>query len=283
VLRRIKSDPHRIRAFFFDPLDVHVCAPYPWTSMASALLVTIPFSHYCEKARWALDRAGVGYVEEGHLPGFHRLAVRRTGSAHTSVPVLVVGGRTIGDSTDILAYADAMASAERRLYPEAARARADVLALEEELDEGLGPDFRRVMYFHVLPQRATAMGMFEQSTPRWELWGVRAVFPILRRGMKRFMKIDERTAAESLERVLRVFDAIEKRLADGRSYLAGDRFTAADLTFAALAGGAMKPPEHPIRFPPDDVFPRSLVTLLRETRERPAGAFIRRMYREHRR
>ena len=27
-------------------------------------LVTIPISHYCEKARWALDRAGIGYHEE---------------------------------------------------------------------------------------------------------------------------------------------------------------------------------------------------------------------------
>jgi glutathione S-transferase len=250
--------------------------------MSGAILVTIPFSHYCEKARWALDHAGVAYVEQGHLPGFHRLAVRRAGSPRTSVPVLVVDGRTLGDSTDILAYADAMAPPARRLYPDAAGPRNDVLALEEELDEGLGPDFRRVMYFHVLPRRAVAMGMFEQSTPRWELWGVKAVFPLLRRGMKRFMKIDERTAAESLDRVLRVFDRIEKRLSDGRPYLTGDRFTAADLTFAALAGGAMKPPEHPVRFPPDDVFPESLGALLRETRERPAGAFVRRMYRDHR-
>ena len=30
-------------------------------------LVTIPISHYCEKARWALERAGVPYVERPHL------------------------------------------------------------------------------------------------------------------------------------------------------------------------------------------------------------------------
>src|SRR5258708_6655248 len=71
--------------------------------MGIATLVTIPFSHFCEKARWGLDRAGVRYVEEGHMPGFHRLAVRRTGSRRTSVPVLVVDGRAIGDSTEILA------------------------------------------------------------------------------------------------------------------------------------------------------------------------------------
>ena len=32
-------------------------------------LQTIAFSHYCELARWALDRARVPYVEASHFPG----------------------------------------------------------------------------------------------------------------------------------------------------------------------------------------------------------------------
>ncbi len=35
----------------------------------SRRLLTIPISHYCEKARWALDRAGLDYVEERHVQG----------------------------------------------------------------------------------------------------------------------------------------------------------------------------------------------------------------------
>ncbi len=31
----------------------------------TAKLVTIAFSHYCEKARWALARCGFDYVEDG--------------------------------------------------------------------------------------------------------------------------------------------------------------------------------------------------------------------------
>ena len=40
-------------------------------------LVTIGFSHYCEKARWALDRYGLTYDEERTLPGMHLKAVKR--------------------------------------------------------------------------------------------------------------------------------------------------------------------------------------------------------------
>ena len=33
-------------------------------------LITIRFSHYCEKARWALDRGRIAYEERSHLPLF---------------------------------------------------------------------------------------------------------------------------------------------------------------------------------------------------------------------
>ncbi|MEZ4340912.1 MAG: hypothetical protein R3B82_30175, partial [Sandaracinaceae bacterium] len=40
-------------------------------------LVTIAFSHYCEKARWALDLRRVPYRERRYLPAMHLLATRR--------------------------------------------------------------------------------------------------------------------------------------------------------------------------------------------------------------
>src|SRR4051812_44721934 len=58
------------------------------------VLITIPISHYCEKARWALDRAGLDYVERPHLQVFHWAAVRRAGGGKTA-PVLVRGDRVL--------------------------------------------------------------------------------------------------------------------------------------------------------------------------------------------
>jgi glutathione S-transferase len=251
--------------------------------MTSATLLTIPFSHYCEKARWALDFTGFPYVEEGHVPGLHRLAVDRTGSPHTSVPVLVTGSRVLGDSTEILQHADAVAPDEKKLYPADADTRREVVALEEDLDERLGPHIRRVMYFYLLPLRRLTLALMDQHTPWWERTSVRLVFPLLRAGMRRFMSIDERTAIQSRDEVRSFFDEIERRLADGRRYLVGDRFTAADLTLAALAGPAVVPTEHCIRFPAVDTLPEPARELVRETQERPVGDFLRRMYQEHRR
>ena len=49
------------------------------TAAPRARLITIPFSHYCEKARWALDYCGVPYTEDAHLPGLHIRPTRRAG------------------------------------------------------------------------------------------------------------------------------------------------------------------------------------------------------------
>src|SRR3954453_7965673 len=85
------------------------------------VLVTIPISHYCEKARWALDRAGVAYEERRHLPALHVVAVRRAGGR--TAPVLVCPyGDVVGESADIVAWADARAvddGARVALDPEA--------------------------------------------------------------------------------------------------------------------------------------------------------------------
>jgi hypothetical protein len=73
-------------------------------------LITIRFSHYNERARWALDRLGVAYEEEPYMPLFHVLAVARAtrgrgGSAdhHStrySTPVLITdSGRVLTAST----------------------------------------------------------------------------------------------------------------------------------------------------------------------------------------
>ena len=60
-----------------------------------ARFITIPLSHYCEKARWGLDRVALPYREEPHAPLLNRLS-------GGTVPILVHGSDRFIDSTDIL-------------------------------------------------------------------------------------------------------------------------------------------------------------------------------------
>jgi len=91
----------------------------------------------CEKARWGLDRAGVAYREAPYLPMLAWLPALRAGGRRT-VPVLRTPDGAVPDSTDILRWADARGAAAPLFPP----GDDDVVALEEELDQRLGPDHR---------------------------------------------------------------------------------------------------------------------------------------------
>ena len=98
----------------------------------------------------------------------------------------------------------------------------------------------------------------------------------------RFLDISPATAARSEMEVRETFDRVGERLAEGRAYLCGESFTAADLTFAALAAPVLVPPEYGIPLPQPDELPASMAKVVRELRAHPAGAHALRMYREQR-
>ena len=76
----------------------------------------------------------------------------------------------------------------------------------------------------------------------------------------------------------RVFDAVGERLADGRRYLAGDAFSAADLAFAALAAAVLLPPRYGVRLPSPEELPEPFGAEVRALREHPAGRFALGLY-----
>jgi glutathione S-transferase len=98
----------------------------------------------------------------------------------------------------------------------------------------------------------------------------------------RYFNISPATAARSEVKVRETFDRVGERLADGRTYLCGESFTAADLTFAALAAPAPVPPEYGVPLPQPDELPASMANVVRELRAHPAGAHALRMFREQR-
>ena len=61
----------------------------------------LEISHYNEKARWALDYKGIPRVRRAVTPALQGLRARRLRAGRT-VPILQLGGRTIGDSTRII-------------------------------------------------------------------------------------------------------------------------------------------------------------------------------------
>jgi glutathione S-transferase len=246
------------------------------------VLITIPISHYCEKARWALDRAGVRYRERPHLQLIHWLAVRRVGGGPTA-PVLVCGDRVLANSADIVDEADAHAPPDRRLYPDDPKAAAEVRALERDFDTNLGPHGRRWMYNGLRGRRDLAIAYGCTGVPKWQRRALPLAFPVFVRVIDWYLDITPDTAAQSEVQVRATFDKVAERLSDDRPYLCGERFTAADLTFSALAASVLMPPEYGVPLPQPLELPASVAAVVRELRAHPAGMHALAMFRHQRR
>ncbi len=198
------------------------------------------------------------------------------------MPVLVADGEVLTESEQILAYADRALDAERRLFPTDPRLRAEVETVSRWLDEGLGPDGRRVMYAHMLHLKRVMLPVNNQGVPRWEALAMTALWPAAKAWGRRELGVGPMTVRDDSARVWATFDAIAERLADGRRHLCGDRFTAADLTFACLASAVLVPPEYGVRLPQPDELPDQVALDVRALREHPAGAYALDLFRTKR-
>jgi glutathione S-transferase len=239
----------------------------------------IAISHYSEKARWALDWKGVDAVRRAPQPGLHMaIAVALTRGANKTFPVLRLDGRNVGDSTAIIEALEARFP-EPPLYPVDSDERRRALALEDWFDEELGPHIRLLVWHEVTrdPERIA------EVAPR-------VMMPALARARRtgtaltksfvsmRYRAGREEAAALAREKVVAALDRLEEELGDG-DYLAGDRFSVADLTAAALLYPLVLPPEAPFileKLP--DPFERFRAPLV----ERRGFRWVEEMYRRHR-
>jgi glutathione S-transferase len=92
--------------------------------------------------------------------------------------------------------------------------------------------------------------------------------------------INPESAAQAYEKIKSIFEQVNELLADGRTYLVGDSFSAADLTFAALAAPVVQPPQHPMQRVSYKELPPNLVSEINAFRETAAGKFVLRLYRD---
>ncbi|MGH8453273.1 MAG: glutathione S-transferase family protein [Nevskiales bacterium] len=247
---------------------------------AKRRLVTISISHYCEKARWALDRASLEYVEEGHYPNAHYIASFMLARQPT-MPILVDNGQVIADSTAIIRHLDNVLSADTRLFPDDPTAM-EVEKLEVQFDTDLGPAARCWGYWHWFGVIGKLVKYGGIHTPRFERIMAPYVIHLMKHMTRIRFKVTDDGAAQSLATVRSVFDEVGRRLSDGRRYLTGGCFTAADLGFASLAAPVLLPAKHGVPLPTLDEAPPAMREEIEKLRETPAGKFVLRLYAQDR-
>ncbi len=189
--------------------------------------------------------------------------------------MLLTEDGVLADSTEILGWVDQKSGGS--LYGEDPKTRE----LEDLFDERLGPHTRRLAYFHLLDAPRFAE-LFDQGTPRVKRWMFRRVSAVVRKMIRKSYQVDLEGAERSRVRVRQVFANVARQLDDGRRYLVGDRFTAADLTFAAMAAPVLIPENYGYALPPSEEIPPALKDERDTCRDTIAGRFALRLYAEDR-
>jgi glutathione S-transferase len=244
------------------------------------VLWQLQVSHYVEKVRWALDYKCIPHIRHSLLPGLHAAKTRRVSGDTSTAPVLTLDGRSIGDSTRIIAAIEERWP-QPRLYPEDEAQRRRALELEEFFDEELGPHIRRAFYHEVLPRPELVVPLFTQGRRRAPRALLRAGFPVLRVAMRRRFEISAESAAHSRAKMVAAMDRLEREMSSS-GYLVGDSFTVADLTAAALFYGVARPPEFPYPMVAVNDLPDGWREFVDSLAHRPGGQWVAQTYRRHR-
>ena len=139
------------------------------------------------------------------------------------------------------------------------------------------------MYIHMLPQRKLMLSVNNAGVPTWEDRVMRYGWPLVVRVGKRELGIRPGIEVEDEAVVWRELDYVAELLADGRPHLCGERFGAADLTFAALSAAVVVPPVYGTPLPQPDLMPPDTAALVERAREHPAGRYALALFAERRR
>lgn len=188
------------------------------------------FAPWCERARWALDHHGIEYREITQLPLVSELTLRiaaRRRLERATVPMIVGRDDCIIGSDAIARYAESRGSGSP-LFP---IDREHEVAGWMETSETLMVAGRAML----LPRMATNAPALREQLPSWIPRSLRRGFTwIASLGVRHLISKygvradDERHDAESR----RCLQRLRVALADG-DYLAGSRFSYADVTMAA--------------------------------------------------
>ncbi|MGH6826519.1 glutathione S-transferase family protein [Methyloceanibacter sp.] len=245
-------------------------------SQSQRRFVTFGISHYCEKARWALDWHGIAYKEINWPPGVHLILAKSCGAKRTSLPILLHGQAVIQGSGAIIDWADQQAQdPARRLNPPEAR------EIERRADRVIGVHVRRLAYSELLPRfpELAKPALFGKASGTHRLLG-NAMWPLTRRAMIRMYGITPEAAAESRSILESELDWLDKTLADKRRYLVGDRFSRADITVASLLALFARPQEMPTYH--EMSIPGALLADVERWRDRPVMRWVVAQYQTHR-
>jgi len=246
---------------------------------ATIELLHFEYSHFNEKARWALDFKRVPHTRTSFLPGPHAPTIKRL-TGETTVPVVRFGDEIVAGSARIIDELERRVP-EPPLYPRDTADRTRALDIQRHFDDEVGPLVRRGLFAALLQTPGYLCWMFSRERNIIARAAYRTSFPVARVMMKRSMGISDQASIEEAYRGIEdALDFVAREAGTSDGQLVGDTFTVADLAAASLLGAAVMPPGSPIELPGPR--PAEHTAWLERWARHPGAEWVRAQFRKHR-
>ncbi len=252
----------------------------PSQPSSKAVLITFPPALDCALARFLLAYYGVAYEERRHtiiLSSFVTLWYGGT----LLFPLLYGDGYPKLDTVQkMIDHFDPRCPEGRNLRL-AGKEAESVAADWEQFHGTLGTAVTAFAYYHLLPLRTVMIRPLSESAPAFEVSAVRIAYPLFAGFLRLGLRLSDSKARQSLAQIRDIVKSVESRLADGRRFLVGDRFSLSDMSLANALAPLVLAPQYGGPLPTFDEMPPELQAATREMQASPAGQFALRMYRDH--
>lgn len=241
------------------------------------LLLQFPVSHYCEKARWALDYKRVPYKIKNLLPGLHRRTLK--GKVNdTSLPVLRMNGNFIQGSDHIIDFLD-QAITTNTLTPTNPDQRTVAENWESFAATELATPFSIFYYSHMLEQPDLLRQRYSQNGPWYAPLYFAVTFKRICQVIRELYQINQHSADRARKRIEAGLQKLEQHL-QSCSYLVGDHFTRADLSVAALLSPLTRPVQPAVNS--SSSYPVDITEFRAQIATSPVTQWVNKLYQTHR-
>jgi len=246
----------------------------------NAKLLIIGPSHYCEKSRWSLEKAGIAFEEEGRAPFFHIPVVRSAGGNRTT-PVLLTSDSIQKDSVDISHWIQQNHLSKWKPYGDNPEEQTQIRELEKEFGRKLGVLTRLLTYHFLLPHKKLVLDVMSYNTPSHEINWISRLYPAFSFMMRRAMNVNAQNAKRAHSAILQIFEDIEER-AKGE-FLVGHTLSIADISFASLSAPILSPAKYGVTTVPKfSKLPSDLQNIIHGFRQTTGGKRVLRLYETYR-
>ncbi len=237
-----------------------------------------------ELNRWILSYYGVNFKESRHsVPLYFILNKILKGESF----ILYRDGDTkLVNVRAVIDHYDIQVAPEYKLIP-------DTLADQMEkswirYNTELGSAVVKWAYTNLLPHKLIMIRPLTLGSLWIEQFFVKHWYNVANQLIWKSQQLSKPAADESLKSIKTIFEEVDRLLADGRTYLHGERMTLADLAFAVSGAPLVLPSNYgggtygqgPI--PTFEEFPLELQETISKMRETRSGQFILRLYAEDR-